>query len=92
MNVAEINLSCESIIVPTDQVVFMECNLLHFNFMTIVTNQSNFVEIFRGKTDILEQEVGSFVKISYPNIDVVVLVIITFVLNNRNGRLHSRFW
>ena len=44
-----------------------------------VTNQSNFMKIFRGKTDILKQEPEPLVKTSYLNIEMTVAVIITHV-------------
>ena len=43
------------------------------------------MEIFRGETEILEQEAGSLVKISYQIIEVVVRLTISHVLDNRNG-------
>ena len=37
------------------------------------------MEISRGKTDVLKQETGSLVKISYSNIEVAATLIITHV-------------
>ena len=53
-----------------------------------VRNQSNFMEIFCGKTEILKQEAGPLVKISYPNIEGAVVLIIPHVLDNRSEVRH----
>ena len=48
-----------------------------------VTNQSNFMEIFRGTAVILKQQAVQYVRINYPNIGVPVTVIFTRVLKYR---------
>ena len=49
----------------------------------ILTNQSNLMELFGGKIEILKQETGELVKISSPNIEVAVTLIITHIVGNR---------
>ena len=49
------------------------------------------METFRGKIEILKQETGSHIKLSYLNIEVAVTLIITQIRGNQNGQLHFNF-
>ena len=62
-------------------VKFYSCVTLSYSLtvVSIVTNQSNFMEIFRGN---FKTGIRTLVKISCRNIEMVVTVIITHFLNN----------